>query len=271
MIFRYDRTDYEFGEDTVVKASKAILAQHATGGSFSDLEFYQQLQNLKGCVLVELSAVHCFHNRYVFGVRSIYRCKFADGSSVERPAPLNLMQGGYYASYGGPHQESTLRLEPGEYIGQVRTRQGEITDQLIFETSLGRIEKFGGMGGDLAEEETVMDRPRGQTQVVAFAGTFHGVLRRIGIYSENRSWKILKPFLLTRELIKQDRAVVGKNTYSNKQQSLRGTLNKALQPAFGDILIAFVKDLEDDELFKHILSFLIATPAKKKIEKDSCY
>ncbi len=101
-------------------------------------------------------------------------------------------------------QVSRLTFGDGEYLAEVRTRQGDITDQITFLTNLRTI-SFGGNGGS-AED---MSLPVNQTRrIVAFIGWGLGVLGRLGTITISYNWAILGPIVLLFELVEQHRASV---------------------------------------------------------------
>lgn len=72
---------------------------------------------------------------------------------------------------------SELIFDEDEYLCEVRTRQGDIVDQITLCTNK-RVATFGGMGGTADPRN---DLPVDLTKrVVAFVGSFDGVLHRLG-------------------------------------------------------------------------------------------
>ena len=63
----------------------------------------------------------------------------------------------------------------------------------------------GGHGGSPYE---LMTPNPGSMKVVAFCGTVHEVVQRIGYYAKPRRWEIYGTHLLMRQLIRQNRATV---------------------------------------------------------------
>jgi hypothetical protein len=79
-------------------------------------------------------------------------------------------------------------LEPGEFFRDVVARQGGILDALVFVTNR-RKEYIGGFGGidDRAGARRTVEPPPADAscckRIVAFAGTYKGVMHRIGYYA----------------------------------------------------------------------------------------
>ena len=93
--------------------------------SFNDLDIYTRLCAKEGCTKVEISRISFIHSeKYCFGLQAIYRSTFSDDSTTRNYAPPHLYCGGYYAYNGGGRQTSTIKLQEGEYLAEIRTRQG---------------------------------------------------------------------------------------------------------------------------------------------------
>ena len=143
---------------------------------------------------------------------------------------------GYYTVNGGRMRATELNFADDEYLCEVRTRQGDITNQITFCTNK-RTVSFGGMGGE-ADPRSVSNTPVDLTKrVVAFVGTFDGVLSRLGTVSILHNWHIIREFVLVRALVERGRA---------------RTKRKRNEEAMLQELIRV-----DVNVFRRILSFLI--------------
>ncbi len=132
-------------------------------------------------------------------------------------------------------RESELNFADDEYLCEVRTRQGDITDQITFCTNR-RTASFGGMGGS-ADPRSVANTPVDLTRrVVAFVGTFDGVLCRLGTVCVLRNWEIVREFVLVRAFVERNRASLEHRQNDDALQELMGV---------------------NENVFRHILSFLI--------------
>jgi len=216
-------------------------AHRALFAVFNDLSHYLVLRFPPGCSKVEICRVRIRHSlRYVMGIEVVYRSTFAGFLRYrkETESTENFFETGYYAYHGGQPRTSELIMADGEYIAEVRTREGEITDQLTFITNK-RTVSFGGTGGS---EDTVSSQPPDLTRrVVAFVGTTNGVLHRLGVVSIKRNWEDLGPIVLLRTLIERRRASPRQNddSWSEEDASIR----------------ALFVNLDTD-LFRRTLSFL---------------
>lgn len=215
-------------------------AHRALVAVFNDLSHYLVLRSVPGCTKVEISRVRIRHSLYVMGIEVVYRSTFARFPDYrkETESTENFFETGYYAYHGGRAQTSELALADGEYISEVRTREGEVTDQLTFITNR-RTVSFGGTGG---AEDTISSQPPDLTRrVVAFVGTTNGVLHRLGVVSIKRNWEVLGPIVLLRTLIERRRASPRQNvdSWSEEEASIRALLVNL-----------------DTDLFRRTLSFL---------------
>ena len=258
LALRFDRQTYTFAKpkraitctdlksllDEVIGDGHGYAVRSVYGNSsFNDLGFYMKLFAQGGCTnntKVEISSIDVYHSReYCFGLQVHYRCSFSNGSSSSFiSAPVHHYRSGYYAYSGGICQQSNIALQEGEYLAEIRTRQGEITDQITFITNQRRV-SFGGNGGSGEDMSAPPDLSR---KIVAFVGTSKGVLERLGAISVSRNWEEVGHLVLLRALVDKNRASV------------------VLQDdtAFGeeDAVVQRLITNTDEDLFKRIVSFL---------------
>jgi len=149
-------------------------------GIFNDLDFYFGLIAIPGCVQVELANVTTvIKNNFVLGIETKYRLTMEDGTTVYQTAPLHLFENGGYASErNGSKQVQSFALRSGEFLVSVRTMQGGILDGLKLVTNNNRCHYSGGFGGYGVEEHA----DTSNWPIVAFAGTYKGIMHRIGYY-----------------------------------------------------------------------------------------
>jgi len=259
MILRFDRASYAFPPEitttddhpsnTTVNNNVYSLLNEVIGqrnhdynthyrGGFNDLGFYLDLCAKDGCTSVDLSSIHVHHsNEYCMGMKVFYQSTFADGSTSISFTQDHVYEMGYYAHSGGRRRVSSIIFADGEYLAEIRTRQGEITDQITFITNRRSV-SFGGNGGDGEGEDTSqpVDLSR---RIVAFVGTANGVLERLGAISISRNWEEVGHFVILRALIEQNRATLQNSSLSE-----------------GDAVVqTLIVDMGGD-VFKRILSFL---------------
>ena len=122
------------------------------------------------CKKAEISSIDVYHsNEYCNGIYVEYKSTFSNGFTERTMPPSHRYNSGYYAR---SDQRSTITLQEGEYLAEIRTRQGEITDQITFITNQ-RTVSFGGNGGSGEDMSIPPDLSR---RIVAFVGTFKGIL-----------------------------------------------------------------------------------------------
>ena len=149
---------------------------------------------------------------------------------------------GYYAYEGGRSTPCVMTMEDGEYPVEVRTRQGDITDQIAIYTNVGsrpgRTLIFGGDGGSPEPlDEHPIDRKR---RIVAFVGTHcSGAIGRLGAISVNNNWNVVGGFVLLRELVRVGRASVRGDEVGPDNSAVRGIVT-----------------IENEDIFRRTLSFL---------------
>lgn len=214
MLLRFDRESRSFDEPDTSTAPTAtdaenllseVLGHEVRRRGFNDLGFYMDLCAQAGCVKVELCGVEIQHNRYIMGIQADYRCTFSTGEISTSMAPEHLYRDGYYSYAGGERRLSRLSLGDGEYLAGIRTRQGEVTDQVTFVTNF-RTLSFGGSGGSADDVSPPLDLSR---RIIAFASTRAcGALGRLGEISISRNWEVVGPFVGLRELVERRRASV---------------------------------------------------------------
>lgn len=253
MVLRFDRASYAFTTDhssnninnnvhsLLLLLNEVIGGNHGYNnphrGGFNDLGFYLDLCAKDGCTKVDLSSIHVHHsNEFCMGIKVFYQSTFRDGSTSISFTPDHVYEMGYYAYSGGRRRVSSIIFADGEYLAEIRTRQGEITDQITFITNRRSV-SFGGNGGD-GEEDTsrLVDLSR---RIVAFVGTANGVLERLGAISISRNWEEVGHFVILRALIEQNRATLQNSSLSEGDAAVQ----------------TLVVDMSGD-VFKRVLSFL---------------
>mmetsp|Transcript_30567 Transcript_30567/g.44955 ORF Transcript_30567/g.44955 Transcript_30567/m.44955 type:complete len:267 (-) Transcript_30567:34-834(-) len=254
MFLRFDRKEHVFAAPTDAAVPEATdlralitAAEGETQGrrpsrGFNDLQKYLTL-----CAegKVGIRTITVFHSRrYCMGVKVVYSC-----SGNLHIANTHVSNHGYYTYNGGRMRESVLTFADDEYLCEVRTRQGDITDQITICTNK-RTVSFGGTGGD-PDPRDVSNTPVDLTKrVVALVGSFHGVLSRIGTVSILRNWEIIREFVLVRELVESSRAS------PKPRKRVKFFQNVEKEEA---VLQELMK--VDTGIFRHVLSFLIANVA----------
>jgi hypothetical protein len=212
------------------------------GGGFSDLNGYLSVNSNHSSV--KLSKITVYHSRlFCMGIEATYRIPVYDGHSqnlvgaVQFSYKNNVNNSGYYAYHGGQMTTSELIFDEDEYLCEVRTRQGEITDQITLCTNK-RVATFGGMGGNADPRDGLpVDLTK---RVVAFVGSFDGVLHRLGTVSVNHNWEIIREFILLRSLVESKRASF-----------------KEIQLSKEDVALHDLMKFEVN-MFRRILSFLLS-------------
>lgn len=256
--FHFDWQDHWVSPITAEKEAKHIM--HGSAGRmsgiqtfFNDLTLYNWLRSRKGCTKVDLIRVTCYHNEiFVFGLQATYRATMSHGVNQEMSADKHVFRSGTYNNMGGELEASTLHLTEDEYIKDVRTRQGEVVDQVCFVTNK-RLVTYGGPGGVL---EPARDYSSDiMSRVIAFTGTKAGALERLGYYLEPINWEAIKPLVLTRHLLETGRAQLkcGEQSGNGQEWSKDQTLTIML------LMHA------SDEIFQMVLSFNIL-PLTEKVD-----
>ena len=245
--FHFDWRDHWIDEANSEMDALRIMFQSAgrmtsIRNYFNDLSMYTWLKKEssdKRCVTVELARVRVYHsNMFVFGLQSIYRVTFnANESNNQRVSRLVAAEKHVYAS-GIYAQErtctvSTLELDHDEFIVDVRTRQGEVVDQVTFVTNLRSV-SYGGYGG---QEQPTSQGHFGngvRSRVVAFTGTHAGALERLGFFMEPANWEAIRAIVLTRKLLEDSRAQTDETNISSWTKE-RAVVHAFLTHASGDI------------------------------------
>ena len=257
MILRYDRESYSFNEPTSSIAPTATnlrsllqeVARESLVGrgtkTFNDLSRFMNLRSYWTAAKVELSQIQVRHNDFCLGILASYRRINQDSSSVQliadgHEATLNFREGGWYAQIGGQSQVSTITFAKGEYLADIRTRHGDITDQITFMTNRRAI-SFGGNGGDGEDLSQPVNLSR---RVVALVGTLHLGLQRLGTISISHNWEEVGPAVLLRALVDRQRA-----------SPLQNAADMALSK-YDKVVQALMMDMTED-IFKRTLSFLV--------------
>ena len=215
---------------------------HRSSQGFNDLQRYM---TLSADGKASIRSISVYHNQYCLGIKVTYSRNGRLGWRLD-VACMNhfIPSSGYYTWHGGRQRESSLILAEDEYLCEVRSRQGDITDQVTFCTNK-RTVTFGGMGGS-ADPRDVSNLPVDLTKrVVAFVGTFgNGALARIGTVSVLHNWEIIGDFVLLRELVERKRA----SPYPLRKLRQKKEDEAALQEVMN----------VDASIFRRVLSFLIA-------------
>jgi len=257
LALRFDRQTYTFAKpeqstspictdlksllDEVSEGHGYCVNQSYGNSSFSHLGFYVELCAKEDCTKVEISSVNVYHSDdYCYGLEVWYRCSFSNGRfDTYKTAPY-VYRSGYYAySSRGRCQTSTITLREGEYLAEIRTRQGEITDQITFITNK-RTLSFGGNGGSGEDMSIPPDLSR---RIVAFVGTSKGILEKLGAISVSINWEEVGHLVLLRTLVEKNRASV----VLNDSATALGEDDAVLQRLITNT---------DEDLFKRIVSFL---------------
>jgi len=249
MFLRFDRKEHVFAAPTdatvpeatdlraLITAAEGETQGHRPPRGFNDLQKYLTLCS-EG--KVDIRRITVFHSRrYCMGVKVVY--------SNLHIADTHVSNHGYY---GGTTRESVLNFADDEYLCEVRTRQGDITDQITFCTNK-RTVSFGGAGGGPDPRDASHTPVDLTKRVVALVGSFHGVLSRIGTVSILRNWEIIRDFVLVRELVESNRA-------SPKPLNAKRVTFQNVEKE-----VAVLQELMkvDTGIFRHVLSFLIANVA----------
>mmetsp|Transcript_10302 Transcript_10302/g.20664 ORF Transcript_10302/g.20664 Transcript_10302/m.20664 type:complete len:265 (+) Transcript_10302:153-947(+) len=250
MFLRFDRKEHVFAAPTdatvpeatdlraLITAAEEETQGHRPPRGFNDLQKYLTLCS-EG--KVDIRRITVFHSRrYCMGVKVVYSC-----NGNLHIADTHVSNYGYYE---GVARESVLNFADDEYLCEVRTRQGDITDQITFCTNK-RTVSFGGAGGGPDPRDSSHTPVDLTKRVVALVGSFHGVLSRIGTVSILRNWEIISDFVLVRELVESNRA-------SPKPLNAKRVTFQNVEKE-----VAVLQELMkvDTGIFRHVLSFLIAS------------
>ena len=243
--FHFDWEDHWLNPCDAEKEARTIM--HRSAGRmmsvqsfFNDLSLYNWLKSRKGCASVDLIRVTVFYNNmFVFGLQATYRATMSNGVYQDMAAERHFFRSGIYGSMGGSPKMSVVELAEDEYIKDVRTRQGELVDRVMFVTNRRTI-AFGGTGG-------VPERPRDysgeiMSRVIAFTGTkAAGGLERLGYYLEPINWAAIRPMVLMRKLLELDRAELSSSSHQELSKD--------------EAVTAMVLMYADDDIFRNVLSF----------------
>mmetsp|Transcript_10067 Transcript_10067/g.23087 ORF Transcript_10067/g.23087 Transcript_10067/m.23087 type:complete len:261 (+) Transcript_10067:341-1123(+) len=189
---------------------------------------------------IRIRSITVWHNlRFCHSVQIAYEASSGDVRTIGGRATGNY---GYYAYEGGRSTPSVMTMGNGEYPVEVRTRQGDITDQIAIYTNIGsrpgRTLFFGGNGGGPEPlDEHPIDRSR---RIVAFVSTHsNGAIGRLGAISVNNNWNTVGGFVLLRELVRIRWASVRGDEVSPDDSAVRGIVT-----------------IENEDIFRRTLSFL---------------
>lgn len=265
MFLRFDRTEHAFARPTDASAPEATdllaliaLAEGDNHGRrfpqrFNDLHQYLSLGN------AEIRKISVYHNDFCLGIKTTYS---RNGRLKDRMYHYDSRNRGYFTwtwSGGPPRKSAALILDDDEYLCEVRTRQGDITDQITFCTNK-RTVSVGGMGGS-ADPRDVSNIPVDLTKrVVAFVGTFspHGGLGRFGTVSILRNWEIIREFVLLRELVDRER------DRDRSHASPVPSVNRGQVVQREEFVLQELMNV-DASIFRRVLSFLIANVETEQV------
>jgi len=168
-------------------------------GSFNDAKFYDSLWQENGCRSVEIASVAIRHNdQYCYGIQSLYRLKFEDGTMAERPGPEHINYERRDAT-----QVKWLHLKEEEFIMGLRVSQYSYAIcGISFITNQREVQ----VGTHRYNWIDVIPQERGMWRIVAFAGVVYESCYRIGFTAEPLAWKKVGPYFCLRELLVQGRA-----------------------------------------------------------------
>ena len=212
-------------------------------GTFNDLPFYLELRNQPECIRVDMVRVVVRRNNFILGIKSVYRCTWRDGTTMEREAPFHDFETGPFAGNdAGTPTVMIFALRPDEFLVDVETRQGEILDALVFVTNRG-MTYIGGFGGfdERPARETRSDRSN--RHIVAFAGTYRGVMHRIGYYDVDHTKQTKVALMMLRRLCEQGRAT--------PQVQTESLFNWIMQTLFGRAR----PGLQSDRIIQHLVAY----------------
>lgn len=260
MILRFDRKEKEFTMPTP-SIRVGLIIRHDTpnliklldlaqgpnhgyrpasfrGGGFSDLNAYLRSVH-SNHASAKIRKITVYHSRlFCMGIEATYEIPGAAPFSYK-----NVQSSGYYSYHGGQMTTSELIFDEDEYLCEARTRQGDIVDQITLCTNK-RVATYGGMGGTADPRN---DLPVDLTKrVVAFVGSFDGVLHRLGTVSVNHNWEIIREFLLLRRLVESKRASF-KTIQLSKEEVALHELMKIEANMFRRILSFLLSDVETDQ------------------------
>jgi hypothetical protein len=208
---------------------------------FNDFNFYNDLCQKDDCTKVDIASIRARHNDFCHGFQVQYRTRSRNGSTQLVWTKPHFFQHGYY-SYAGYHggrpkrpKEQTWILDEGEYITGLRVHQGDIVDGITFVTNQREFHS-GGYGGT-SRDMMLSNVCKAQHRIVAFTGTEHGVLQRVGYYAKPFGWSIVRDFILLRWLQSNGRAI-------------------AIDSGEKNIMHPFI-GLAEDGIFRSILEYLV--------------
>ena len=103
--------------------------------SFNDLGFYMNrcakahpFSHEELCKKAEISSIDVYHsNEYCNGIYVEYKSTFSNGFTERTMPPSHRYNSGYYAR---SDQRSTITLQEGEYLAEIRTRQERLLIKL---------------------------------------------------------------------------------------------------------------------------------------------
>lgn len=266
-----DRSDDNVIERVDDVSRGKIDSCEPNSGTFNDLPFYLRLLRNPKNIRLSLAGVIVRHNSFVLGIQSVYRCIRMDDEGNVRAhyeeGPFHGFDTGPFSSRDRPEERVFVRefaLMPGKEIHRVEFRQGDITDAIVFFTNRWPgIEWLGGHGGDYRSTRLVLSDPSRSGRIVALAGTYKGVVHRIGFCTCHDTQESL---VMNRRLCELRRAT--------PVQAPESLLDWALRTMFGYVRqrIQFERavraltarasqdgDEEEgvpDDIFKEVLEFL---------------
>jgi len=164
-------------EDEKVKTPAQFLGNNDE--QFDNLNLYQSLYEVKGCVKVEIANIIVKNNEYIQGMTVNYRSTFVNGETVDTCGESNASRT-HRLYTGDSTTETAFNLNDGEYIQGLRLQQGDVLDSITFLTNHREL-KVGGEGGSGVDLRC--PHPT-RYRIVAFNGFFgNGALARVGFHS----------------------------------------------------------------------------------------
>jgi len=251
MKFHFATIDYHLDDDENRSEGNTIM-QGVGSRPVNDLVLYHFLCSEEGCVRVDICAVRCIHGCFVNGFQVVYRSLFKDKTTKETEARLHDMRGGYFSSViHGQISTSTFLVEPGEYIEDIYTRNGDVVDAIQLVTNRRRV-YFGGYGGRgcshwlssgnegvfRSYDCEIIDCPKNTIQriVALSATTSNGAIHRIGYYTKSIAWETIGSLILLRKLVDNNRAlVVESNSHVREQLMLQRLITEPLEDVFREV------------------------------------
>ena len=229
--------------------------------SFSDWSLYQELIQQPDCINVELSEIHVEHSSwFLTSLQATYKSTFSNGTHLMTKAPKHSFQRFRYRQYAHDNQHSTLCLGEKECLLNMSLRTvDKITDRITFLTNQ-RTVSFGSPAisgytttpllvpypitncnnnnSNNNNQQTMSFR-----KIVALAGLTQEMAEQVGCFSESQHYQHVKPFIVMRALVEQNRAL-----------PIEALSN--VNDTNSNVLTCLMRDTNQD-IFKYIVSFLV--------------